>query len=690
MQVFEGMPYPMGASFDGKGTNFALFSEHASSVWLCLFSEDGASETNRVRLPECTNSVWHGYLPDVKPGQRYGFRVEGLWEPERGMRFNPNKLLIDPYSKGLHGTVKWNHAVYGYQISDNPDRDLVMDKRDSAPFVPKSIVMDQQPMFRVDHPRIKWSKTIIYEGHAKGLTMKHPLIPNDIRGTFAALKDPAFIEHLSKLGVTALELLPIQAFLQDHFLVDKGLRNYWGYNTLSFFAPEMSYTLSGEHQEVADAVDALHSAGIEVILDVVYNHTCEGDHFGPTLCWRGIDNLSYYRLLPGQPRYYDNLTGTGNAVNTSHPKVLQMILDSLRMWKTIYGIDGYRFDLALTLGRDTSGFTASHPFFHAILQDPLLSQCKLIAEPWDIGPGGYQLGEFPPGFSEWNGYYRDTMRRFWKGESGMLPSFADSLSASSGLFWEKNRRPWSSVNFITAHDGYTLHDLVSYEQKHNQANGENNQDGANDNHSWNGGVEGETNDAAINALRSQQKKNLIATLLLSQGVPMLLAGDEMGNTQNGNNNAYCQDNPLGWTDWTDKDGDFAAFVSTLIALRKSTSALSRAEFLTGNRDEKGPTDVCWMNITGEMMTSDDWQNPANKSMVIKLKPQNTQHEKTIIVFVNASEIDLEAVIPETHMEEWHLVTSSTHKPLPELLRANDKVPLPAHSLHVYQAQEPTT
>lgn len=479
----EGSPYPWGASFDGKGTNFSLFSDHATKVSLCLFNKEGTTETERIDLKECTNGVWHGYLEGINAGQLYGYRVDGPWAPEEGQRFNQHKLLLDPYARKLFGDIVWDESLYGYKVSDNPDADLFIDDRDSAPFMPKSIVVDSAILTKSTKPYTQWPKTIIYEAHVRGLTMQHPLVPNDIRGTFAALADPAIISHLHKIGITAIELLPVHAFTQDHYLLEKNLANYWGYNSLAYFAPEMHYLASNELAEIANTVDALHDAGIEVILDVVYNHTCEGNHLGPTLSWKGIDNLSYYKGLPENPRFYDNLTGCGNAINTSHPKVMQMIMDSLRMWATVYGIDGFRFDLGLTLGRTDTGFNKDHALFHAMLQDPILSQCKLIAEPWDVGPGGFQLGSFPPGFSEWNGDYRDVTREFWTGKEGMLSKFANRFAASSDLFNENHRRPWSSVNFITAHDGFTLHDLVSYNDKHNEANGEDNKDGANDNRS---------------------------------------------------------------------------------------------------------------------------------------------------------------------------------------------------------------
>ncbi|HEY0269346.1 MAG TPA: glycogen debranching protein GlgX [Methyloradius sp.] len=679
--IKEGSPYPRGANFDGKGTNFALFSDHAASITLCLFNKDGSSETERIQLKECTNGVWHGYLDDIKPGQLYGYRVDGPWAPAEGQRFNQNKLLLDPYARKLSGAIHWDDSLYGYTISDSADADLTMDERDSAHFMPKAIVIDPKILVKNPKPNIRWPKTIIYEAHVKGLTMRHPLIPDNIRGTFAALSDSALISHLQKIGITAIELLPIHAFTQDRHLLERNLANYWGYNTLAYFAPEPGYMSSGELEEIAKTVDALHEAGIEVILDVVYNHTCEGNHLGPTLSFKGIDNLSYYRELPGNPRYYDNLTGCGNALNTSHPKVLQLVMDSLRMWATVYGIDGFRFDLALTLGRTESGFTRDHALFHAILQDPVLTKCKLIAEPWDVGPGGFQLGSFPPGFSEWNGDYRDVTREFWTGREGTLPRFASRFAASSDLFNEQHRRPWSSVNFITAHDGFTLHDLVSYNEKHNDANGEDNNDGASDNRSWNCGAEGETESAEINALRSQQKRNFLATLFMSQGIPMLLAGDELNNSQSGNNNTYCQDNEIGWVNWDKADDHLIDFVGNLAALRKQHHAISRAEFLTGKLNEQGNSDVTWFNVNGEIMSGDQWNDPNNKAMIVKFVSKD-KNESTILVCINASHVEVEAIIPNDDRYQWkHLIDTALNAPEKVV---SSPVKLQPRTLHIYK------
>ncbi|KAF0844769.1 glycogen operon protein [Methylovorus glucosotrophus] len=677
--IKEGSPFPRGATYDGKGTNFALFSDNATGVTLCLFSADG-KEVERIDLTECTNGVWYVYIPDIQPGQLYGYRVHGPWDPVQGQRFNSNKLLLDPYARKLSGDIQWDDALYGYQLSPSKDADLRMDDRDSAAFMPKAIVVDPAPLTKSNKPQVKWPKTIIYEAHVKGLTMKHPLIPDDIRGSFAALSDPALIDHMHRIGITSLELLPIHAFAQDRHLIERNLRNYWGYNTLAFFAPETNYLHSGDLEEIATTVDRLHEAGIELILDVVYNHTCEGNHLGPTLSWKGIDNLSYYRSLPGEPRYYDNLTGCGNALNTSHPKVLQMVMDSLRMWTTVYGVDGFRFDLALTLGREDTGFTARHPFFHTILQDPILSRCKLIAEPWDVGPGGYQLGEFPPGFSEWNGDYRDVTRDFWKGDEGCLAKFAGRFAASSDLFDAQHRRPWSSVNFVTAHDGFTLHDLVSYNEKHNEANGEDNNDGANDNRSWNCGVEGETEDAEINALRLQQKKNFLITLFLSQGVPMLLAGDELHNSQGGNNNTYCQDSEIGWIDWQNPDKTLIELVGLLAQIRRENNAISRAEFLTGV-NKHGNADVAWYNVNGQLMTNEQWEDPFNKSLIVKLMAVD-KHQASILVIFNASHIEIEATIPDCEIKQWQFLVSSSGEG--KEVKQKDILVIPARSIHVFK------
>lgn len=682
--VKEGSPFQLGAVASKTGVNFAIFSDHATKVEVCLFSQDEEQETERVMLNECTNGVWHGFLEGIKEGQRYGYRVDGPWEPMIGQRFNPNKLLLDPYAKKLSGTIKWDDALYGYTVSANKDADLTKDERDSARFMPKGVVVRSTILTKSAPPLVPWPKTVIYESHVKGLTVRHPLIPTDIRGTYRAISDPAMIDHYLKIGVTSIELLPIHAFLQDRHLQEKNLTNYWGYNTLNFFAPEPRYFHDDDLSELAQAIDRLHSAGLEVILDVVYNHTCEGNHLGPTFSWKGIDNLSYYRTLPGEPRFYDNLTGCGNAVNTSHPKVLQMVMDSLRMWATVYGVDGFRFDLALTLGRNADGFSRDHAIFHAMLQDPILCKTKLIAEPWDVGPGGYQLGSFPPGFSEWNGAYRDVIRQFWKGDEGLIAKFAQKFAASSDLFNEGHRRPWSSVNFITAHDGFTLHDLVSYNDKHNEANGENNNDGANDNQSWNCGAEGDTDSIEIIKMRDQQKRNLLATLFLSQGVPMMLAGDEMHHTQQGNNNTYCQDNELSWLNWEKLDEGFIAFVSKLTHIRKQYNAISRKEFVTGRLDDKGNTDIAWFNVNGELMKEENWLDDFNKAIVVKyLSPK--KDEPAILVIVNASHLSFDALTPCNNELTWKELLNTTLEDKSNY--DGNKLTLAGRSVYVFEGKK---
>jgi glycogen operon protein len=674
---------PLGATPDVTGTNFSLFSDNADAVTLCLFSADGKEELERISVENCTNGMWHCCLPDVGPGQVYGWRVAGPWAPLEGHRFNPNKLLLDPYAKQLVGQLTWDDALYGYTISDKPDADLDMDPRDSAPFMPKARVTGAAPLAKAMRPNLSWTKTIIYEAHVKGLTMRHPMA-GDVVGTFAALATPGVIEHLKHIGITAIELMPVQAFAQDRHLVENGRRNYWGYNPLAFFAPEPGYLKLGLLEEVAAAVDRLHEAGIEVILDVVYNHTAEGNHLGPTLSWRGIDNHAYYRLLPDQPRYYDDLTGCGNALNTTHPHVLQMILDSLRYWVTHFGIDGFRFDLAVTLGRNPSGFTPEHPFFLAVLQDPILNRCKLIAEPWDVGPGGYQLGDFPPGFSEWNGDYRDIIRQFWSGREWTLPGFAGRFAASHDLFAEGRRRPWSSVNFVTAHDGFTLEDLVSYNDKHNEANGEENRDGTSENYSWNCGAEGPTDDPNIRAMRERQKRNFIATLLLSQGVPMLRGGDELGNSQGGNNNAYCQDNEIGWLNWENADETMIGFVAKLTKLRLERTALARPEFLTGARNAMGHRDVSWFAPDGSAMSEEKWHNPEARFLTVRLSPTR-RGESALLVLFNAADHDVEFRIPSSPTARWRIILNTAEDDSAGEFGISDPCNVTARSLLLMEA-----
>ena len=616
MRVESGAPHPLGATWDGAGVNFALFSANAEKVELCLFDPNGRREVERVPLPEFTHEVWHSYLPDVRPGQLYGYRVHGPFDPKNGHRFNPNKLLIDPYAKALHGDLRWHDSLFGYRVGSQR-ADLSLDRRDSAFVLPKSVVIDPAVTWGDDRrPGHPWSRTVIYEAHVKGMTAAHPELPDQIRGTFAGLSDPRVIDHLVKLGVTAVELMPIQAFFDDRYLVEKKLTNYWGYNTVNYFAPAPRFLSPGaDIHEFKRMVRRLHEAGIEVILDVVYNHSAEGNHLGPTLSFRGIDNASYY-LLGEDKRFYFDTTGCGNTINLRHPRVLQLVMDSLRYWVEDCHVDGFRFDLASSLGREYDNFDPNAVFFDAVRQDPILSRVKMIAEPWDLGPNGYQVGNFPPGWAEWNGRYRDDMRGYWKGDGGLLPALAGGMLASSDLFEHRGRKPWASVNFITAHDGFTLADLYAYNEKHNEANQEDNRDGHDDNRSWNCGVEGPTDDPGILALRDRMRRNAMATLLLSHGTPMVLMGDEIGRTQDGNNNAYCQDNEIAWLKWDDipdRDGAFMEFTRGLIRLRARHPLLRSRQYLHGRTlDDENTRDVVWYKPDGEEMQEGDWNNPASK------------------------------------------------------------------------------
>jgi glycogen operon protein len=610
--VWPGRPHPLGATWDGSGVNFALFSAHATKVELCLFDREGRREIDRIPLPEYTDEVWHGYLPEAYPGLLYGYRVHGPYEPTAGHRFNPNKLLIDPYAKALKGQLHWSDAHYAYRVGSGRE-DLSFDRRDNARGMPKCAVVDNAYTWGDDQPPgVPWGETITYETHVRGMTMRHPRVPERLRGTFAGLGHPAVIDHLVKLGVTAIELLPVHAFAQDRQLLAGGLTNYWGYNTLSFFAPEPRYLAGGAIGEFKTMVKRFHNAGIEVILDVVYNHTAEGTHTGPTLSLRGIDNATYYRLRPDNPRFYVDDTGCGNTIDMSHARVLQLVTDSLRYWVEHMHVDGFRFDLATILGRENGSFDPNGGFFDAIRQDRVLGGVKLIAEPWDLGPGGYQVGNFPPGWFELNDRFRDVVRQYWRGDEAMLPELAARLTGSADLFDRRGRRAWTSVNKITSHDGFTLHDVVSYNHKHNEANGEGNHDGHNANYSWNHGVEGPTEDPTIVALREQQKRNLMATLLLAQGTPMLLGGDEFGRTQRGNNNAYSQDNEINWFDWpgiTREGRVLIGFVRRLIAARKAHPVLRRTRFLHGReRSPDGVRDITWFSPSGREKTAEQWQD----------------------------------------------------------------------------------
>jgi glycogen operon protein len=610
--IREGLPHPRGATWDGKGTNFALFSAHATKVEVCIFDENGEQELERIELPEYTNQIWHGYLPDVRPGTVYGYRVHGPYEPDAGHRFNPNKLLLDPYAVAHRGELKWDPAIFGYQMESGDD--TTFDERDSAPFMPKCVVVD--PNFDwhgqsvLTEVRVPFDDTIIYELHVKGFTKLFPGMPENLRGTYAGLGEEAVVKYIKQLGVTSIELLPVHFFINDSHLLEKGLTNYWGYNSIGFFAPDTRYAADRRHplREFKEMVARFHEAGIEVFMDVVYNHTAEGNERGPTLSFKGIDNATYYRLLPDNPRYYINDTGTGNTLNLSHARVIQMVTDSLRFWAEQTRVDGFRFDLGTILAREPNGFDNQSGFLKACSQDPCLSRIKLIAEPWDLGPGGYQVGAFPPGWGEWNDKFRDTTRKFWTGNAP-AGALTESLCAWPHIFNHQGRRPWASINFVTAHDGFTLNDLFTYNEKHNEANGEDNKDGNSDNSSWNCGVEGPTDDPEINALRQRQIRNVLATLLLAQGTPMVLAGDEFARTQNGNNNAYCQDNEISWVNWEllEKNEQLVTFARRLIRMRHKYPILRRNLFLTGQYNEElGVKDLTWINANGSEMEQEHW------------------------------------------------------------------------------------
>jgi len=621
MRVWPGSPRPLGATWDGEGVNFALFAENATGVELCLF--DGPElerEVARVALGECSNGVWHGYLPDVRSGRAYGYRVHGPYEPEPGHRFNPHKLLIDPYARAIAGRVEWSDAQFGYAIGD-PREDLSFSEEDSARQVPKSVVVDSAFTWGDDRPpHVPWSRTVIYECHVKGMTALHSGVPDELRGTYLGLASEPVLDHLLALGVTAVELLPVHHFVVDRSLLERGLTNYWGYNTVGFFAPDSRYATEARGEQVREfksMVKAFHRVGIEVILDVVYNHTGEGNHLGPTLCFRGVDNAAYYQLDPDAPRFYTDHTGCGNSLDLSHPRVLQLTLDSLRYWVTEMHVDGFRFDLAPTLAREDRQdreFDRFARFFTTVQQDPVLAGVKLIAEPWDLGPGGYRLGEFPPDWAEWNGRYRDAVRRFWRGDEGRVPELASRLTGSSDLFQASGRGPYASVNFVTCHDGFTLHDLVSYEEKHNEANGEGGRDGADDNWSRNWGHEGETESVRIVHLRERMKRNFIATLAFSQGVPMLSHGDELGRTQKGNNNAYCQDNEIAWIDWNldEHARELLRFTQEVFRVTRENPVFRRRRFFAGSPVRPGVKDVAWLRPDGKEMAEPDWHDSHNR------------------------------------------------------------------------------
>jgi glycogen operon protein len=675
----------MGAHWDGLGINFCVFSGHAERVELCLFDAAGRRELARLDLPDCTDEVFHGYLEGGRPGQVYGYRVHGPYQPEAGHRFNPHKLLLDPYAKKTVGALHWSDALFGYRVG-SPRDDLSFDRRDSAAAMPKAVVVDGTFHWGNETPPCHpWPETIIYETHVRGFTLRHPAIPEPERGTFAALGHPAVIDHLVKLGITAIELLPIHGFLQDRFLVAKNLRNYWGYSTLSFFAPEPSYLSEGSLNEIRMTIRRLHAAGIEVILDVVYNHTCEGSEMGPTLSWRGFDNAAYYQLVQGNPRHLVNDTGCGNTLNITHPRVLQMVMDSLRHWAQAYRVDGFRFDLGTTLGREAHGFDPGAGFFDAIRQDPILSRLKLISEPWDIGPGGYQLGNHPPGFAEWNDRFRDGVRRFWRGDMGQRPELAARLLGSSDIFEKHRRKTWASVNFVTSHDGFTLADTVSFNERHNHANGEDGKDGHGENLSYNWGAEGPTADPEILSRRGRVARAMLATLLFSHGTPMLLGGDEMARTQRGNNNAYCQDSEISWFDWsgletTDDtpEKSLVRFTAKLIALRRRHPSLRSENFLHGTREIlPGIADVAWFDETAAILSPNAWADGAAHLLALRRAALNDGTVDLTLLLLNATGQDRDFILPNQNFP-WEL-TLTTATPDQKPASPTATLTTPAHT-----------
>ena len=694
--VWPGKPYPLGATWDGEGVNFALFSEHAEKVELCLFEDSGRRETHRIALTEQTDQVWHGYLPEARPGLLYGYRVHGPYDPAKGLRFNKNKLLLDPYAKQISKGLVWHDSLFGYRIGHR-NQDLSFDRRDSAPGMLKGIVVDPAFTWGADVPPLTpWHRTIIYEVHVKGFTMRHPDVPPALRGTYAGLATAPVIDYLTRLGATAVELMPVHTFIDDRTLVERGLRNYWGYNSVGFLAPEPRYCSNGNINEFKTMVKTLHSAGIEVILDVVYNHTAEGNQMGPMLSFRGIDNPAYYRLVADNPRYYMDYTGTGNTLNMQHPRVLQLIMDSLRYWVQEMHVDGFRFDLAATLARELHEVDRLGAFLDIIQQDPILSQVKLIAEPWDLGEGGYQVGQFPPGWAEWNDKYRDAVRSYWKGDGGLIGELAYRITGSSDLYARSGRKPYASINFVTAHDGFTLQDLVSYNGKHNEANGEDNRDGTDNNRSWNCGAEGPTDDPEINRLRAQQRRNFLATLFLSQGVPMMLAGDAIGHTQSGNNNAYCQDNEISWLDWDPArvDHELLAFVQKLIALRKDHPAFRRRNFFQGRKIRGADIkDIIWLTPSGKEMTDEEWNQSFARCLGVWLtgealdevdeRGQRVQ-DSNFLMLLNAHHEEIPFVVPSPPSNNGWFVLLDTECQTtrnPEAFYADgESYPLQARSL----------
>jgi glycogen operon protein len=707
IRIWPGQPYPLGATWDGRGVNFAIYSENATKVELCLFdSPDAKKESARITLPENTDLVWHGYFPDLTPGQLYGYRVYGPYEPQKGHRFNPNKVVLDPYAKQIGRNLKWADELFGYKLGDS-QADLSFDDRDSAAYAPLAQVIDGSFTWGDDRPpRTPMHKSVIYEMHLRGFTMLHPAVPEKLRGSYAAIGSDPVLDHLTNLGVTAIELLPIHSHVDDRYLVDAGKVNYWGYNSLGFFAPEPRYDSPGVHldavAEFKSMVRSLHSAGIEVILDVVYNHTAEGNQMGPTLSFRGVDNAEYYKLSPEDPRYYMDFTGCGNTFNMLNPRVLQMIMDSLRYWITDMRVDGFRFDLASTLARELYNVNKLGAFFDIIHQDPVISKVKLIAEPWDLGAGGYQVGNFPILWSDWNGKYRDCIRKFWKGEAGQLPEFTTRFSGSSDLYEWSSRRPHASINFVTCHDGFTLNDLVSYDHKHNEANGEENRDGADDNHSWNCGAEGPTDDPKIIALRERKKRSFLATLLLSEGVPMLLAGDEISHTQNGNNNAYCQDNEIAWIHWDldEPKQQLLAFTRRVLDLYHNEAVFQRRRFFHGTAPEEGGNpDIVWLAPSGKPMQPQDWNSGFVRSVGVLMSGRAVDmdehgeeiHGNNILLLFNADHaVDVKFTLPEVDKgTPWELVidTYDAETPAIEPMSAGQEYTLRPCSMAVLRAWE---
>ena len=701
MEVWPGDAYPLGATYDGNGTNFALYSEVADTVTLCLFGDDGTEE--RVRLTEVDGYVWHGYLPQILPGQKYGYRVDGPNDPENGNRCNPNKLLLDPYAKAVSGEIDWDQSLFGYNFGDEDSRN----DEDSASHMMMGVVIN--PFFDWDgdrKPKIPYHRSVIYEAHVKGLTERHPEVPEEQRGTYAGVAHPAVIAHLQKLGITAIELMPVHQFVNDSTLQEKGLSNYWGYNTIGFFAPQNTYSATGDEgqqvQEFKAMVRALHLAGIEVILDVVYNHTAEGNHLGPTLSFRGIDNQAYYRLVDDDKRYYMDYTGTGNSLNVGNPHSLQLLMDSLRYWVTEMHVDGFRFDLASTLAREFYDVDKLSTFFELVQQDPVVSQVKLIAEPWDIGPGGYQVGNFPPQWTEWNGKYRDTVRDFWRGEPSTLGEFASRITGSADLYESSARRPVASINFVTAHDGFTLHDLVSYNEKHNEANGEDNNDGESHNRSWNCGVEGPTDDPEVLSLRARQQRNILATLLLSQGVPMISHGDELGRTQQGNNNTYAQDSELSWINWEQMDTPLMEFTAAVSTLRAEHPTFRRRRFFDGRPVRRGEgealPDIVWLTEDGTPMTQDDWDTPVSRSLGVFLNGQGISGKDArgqritdlnFLLYFNAHDDAVKVTLPaKEYAPAWdEVIDTAGEYADSEAIPAEGRITVAAKSMVVLRAHE---